>query len=451
MDIFNNREVAIGIWLLAFVAFAVSIKSVRQSIPSLWQTFLHPKILTPLFLMLVYVAAVVFVLFESGFWNTSQLKNTIFWTLSVAIVSMFRIPQISKDEAYFRILLKDNFKIIVILEFVIAFYTFSLLTELVIVPALTFLVTLQAVSETEHQYRQVSRLLANILTAIGCGLVLYAGFMIVLEPSSFFQAGTFSDFTLPIALTILFLPFLFALSLYAQYESLFARIHFLYVTDSERRRAKRTALFGIHIQTPLLKRWLRYVQLHRPREPDEFERSIRYVKTQMKNEKNPPQIPIDKGWSPYLASKFLSSLDLETGDYIQDGIDKNQWFSNSKYLDVSGGEIPNSIAYYVEGTEQCAIRLKLVANVNDIASVRTLRNRLLTAVEQLMAEALGCSLPSELSTAIKEDSSISMNVTGKKIDYVKVLWPSESGYELRFTLVTVHPMLTEASPEEYCL
>ena len=434
MEIFNNREIALGIWLFVFAAFAISIKSVRQALPSVWQAICHPKILTPIFLMLAYVSIVVFALYTADLWTVKQLKNTILWTFSVAIVSMFRIPQIADDEAYFRKALLNNFKIIAVLEFVIAFYTFSLLAELLIVPAVTFLVTLQAFSETEQKYRQVSRLLANLLMAIGCGLILYSGLMLVTEPVLFFQSGTFSDFALPIALTVLYLPFLFVLSLYAQYEVLFTRIQSLYQSNSERRRAKRAALFGLHFQISLLKRWLRYIQRHRPRELDEFRRSVHYVKTQAKNEKNPPPIPICKGWSPYLARKFLSALDLETGDYIQDGLDASQWYSSSNYLDVNGGPLPNNIAFYVEGDEQCATTLKLVANVNHVPSVQTLRIRFTAAVEQLLEKAIACAAPSELVSAINDEVAISIIVSGKKIEFVKESWPSLRGYELRFYL-----------------
>ena len=194
MDIFNNREIAVGIWLLAFATFAVSIRSVRQSLPSLWNAIYCRQILIPLFFMFTYVAIVVFVLYDADIWSTNELKNTILWTFSVAILSMFRIPQITDDETYFRTALKDNFKLIVILEFVVAFHTFSLLAELMIVPAVTLLVTLQAFSETDRRYKQVGQLLANLLAVFGCGLVLYAGLMLATEPSSFFKAGTLSDF-----------------------------------------------------------------------------------------------------------------------------------------------------------------------------------------------------------------------------------------------------------------
>ena len=448
MDIFNNREIAIGIWLLGFVAFSASFRSIRQSLHDIWRAIVCRQILALILLVLAYVAAAVLLLHEIGLWSTSQLKNTIFWTLSVAFVSMFRVPQIAEDESYFRNAIKDCFKIIAVLEFVIAFYTFSLFAELVIVPVVTFLVMLQAFSEAGQRDKRVSQVLSNVLAAFGCVLLLYACYMLAVEPHAFFQADTFSDFVLPIALTILFLPFLFAFSLYVQYETLFTRIQFLYKTDSERRRAKRAALLGLHVRTQLLKRWLRYVQRRRPHEADELRQSIRYVRTQAKNERNPPKIPICRGWSPYLAGNFLSSMGLETGDYFQDILDPDQWHSNSAYMDVGGGAIPNDMAYYIDGNEQCATRLKLVANVNDLGSARSLKVHFLKAIEELNAKALGGSVPSELLAAIRDEVPISVQIAGKRADFVKESWPSQRGHELRFCLGNdANPLLTEPSNE----
>ena len=301
-------------------------------------------------------------------------------------------------------------------------------------PAATLLVTLQAFSETERRFSQVSRLLANILTAFGCVLVLYAGYMLATVPRSFFHAGTLSDFALPIVLSVLFLRFLFVLTLYVHYETLFAKIKFLYQTESERARARRAALFGFHVRTRLIKRWLRYVQARRPREPDEFKRSVRYVKAQVQYERKPPEIPLCRGWSPYLAGKFLSQMGLSTGDYFHDRTNASRWRSSSKYLDVNGGPIPNTIAFYVEGDEQCVNRLQLVADVIDISSIKELRICFLEAVEQLLKEALGWSAPPELTAATNNEVPISMHVAGKTIEFVKESWPSQRGYELRFYL-----------------
>ena len=47
---------------------------------------------------------------------------------------MFRIPQIAEDKHYFSNAIKDNFKVFAVVEFIVAFYTFKLWVELLIIP-----------------------------------------------------------------------------------------------------------------------------------------------------------------------------------------------------------------------------------------------------------------------------------------------------------------------------
>ena len=118
MDIFNNREIALAIWLSVGIAFAASQPSVRDAFYGVWKAFFRRMILVPLGLMAVYIILIVLCLNETGLWDLGQLKNTILWSVLVAAVSMFRLPQIAEDEHYFRNALKDNFKVVAVLEFV---------------------------------------------------------------------------------------------------------------------------------------------------------------------------------------------------------------------------------------------------------------------------------------------------------------------------------------------
>ena len=139
MDIFNTREIAVGIWLLVFAVFVVSIRSIRESLPTLLNAFFEPKILTPIFLLLIYVVLIVFVLYETGIWSPFQLKNTTIWLFSVALpVDISNSSGLQRMNNFFQNKVKNSFKLVAVLEFVIAFYTFPLLVELMIVPVVTF-------------------------------------------------------------------------------------------------------------------------------------------------------------------------------------------------------------------------------------------------------------------------------------------------------------------------
>ena len=438
MSIFNNREIAIAIWLLvgivAGIAFALREKSVRQAFKRVWETLCQRLILVPLGLMVCYIAFMVFILHKIGFWDMCLLKNTVLWSISVATVSFFRIPQIAEDEHYVRNTIKDNFKLIAILEFVVTFYTFSLWTELLIIPIGTVLFTMQAYAETKEEFAPVEKLLSVLLGLFGGSLVAYAVYKLLTDFKGFAQPETLTDFSLPIVLSLLFSPFLFVLALYANYENAFLRLDFRIKDNALRRYTKRTILFGFHVRTGLLKRWLRNFGNRAPANQQELKASIEQVKNLAAREKHPIAVPLEQGWSPHYAHKFLINEELIPSDYHQGPSDDGQWFANSPYLEIGKSIFPNNIAYYLEGDEYIVQRLKLVANFNDPESTDETRQRFVKIAAQLFNKALHQEIPSDLQESMIAEDPSSCIVADKSIEFFREPWPSENGYSLRFII-----------------
>ena len=182
LDILNNREIAIGIWLFIAIVLASFSKSIRkifnESFPRLCKLFFSRWILIPLGFAAGYIVLVVLGLQKIGFWNSGLLKNTIFWCLSVPVVSMFRISETTGDKSYFQNAIKDIFKVVFILEFLIAFYTFPLWVELLTVPMATVLIMMQVVAETKEAYKPVEKLLSIALSLLGISLIIYVAYKI---------------------------------------------------------------------------------------------------------------------------------------------------------------------------------------------------------------------------------------------------------------------------------
>lgn len=440
MDIFNNREIALGFWLIAGILWAAFNASVRASFGDVWKAFCSPKILVPLGLMAAYITVLVFGLSEAGLWGWAQLKNTVLWSLSVAAVSLFRVPKIAEDEHYFWHAIRDNFKVIAVLEFVIAFYTLPLWAELLLVPIATILVGMQVVAQGKAEYAPARLLIDWLLTALGGGLVVFAGYKLVTDFGSFAQAGTLSDFALPIALTLLFLPFLYVLALYVSYENAFARLNLTFHEPPLRHYAKRTALFRFHVRAHLLRRWLRNIQMRTPGDRAALRASIAQVKELARRSKAPAAVPPEEGWSPYLAREFLSEDGLVPNDYHQDPIDDAAWFAASPYFEIGEAILPNNIAYYVEGDEHVARRLKLVVNFNDQETAKETRERFAGLAENLFHRALDKDPPEAVRASILQERPHSLAVDDKTILLTRDSWPSGRGYEMHF-IVQVRPSL----------
>lgn len=201
----------------------------------------------------VYLFGVFSLLKAIGLWTFVDIKDSIFWLFSVAFVLVFSLNK-AKDSKYFKEILIDTIKVIVILEFVINFYNFSLVTELIILPILIFVVMLQAVAGLDSKNAQVANLLTNLMTIFGLGLLIYSIYQMANGYSNFFKLGTLHSFILPIILTILFLPYLYCLSLYNIYESYFIRLDFMTIKKGKVKKVKKHIRRRAHININRLNR-----------------------------------------------------------------------------------------------------------------------------------------------------------------------------------------------------
>ena len=131
---FNTREIAVILWLGIFVLWALSQKSIRKSLLDVLKSLFQIKIFSVIIAAILYTGILVFILAQVGIWEWSLLKDTIYWFLCSALVLLMNTDKANQEKGFFIKILKDNLKIILILEFILAFYTFNLLVEIVLVP-----------------------------------------------------------------------------------------------------------------------------------------------------------------------------------------------------------------------------------------------------------------------------------------------------------------------------
>jgi hypothetical protein len=310
MDVFNNREIALAIWIAVLAVWVVTkgrkSPSLRKAFGNLINAFAARPILMSLGLMTAYIGFLVYGLYEVGLWDMGQLKNTIVWSASVAGASLFRISQIAEDRDYFRDTVKDNLKLVVFLEYIIGYFTLDLWIELLIVPFVVTIGGMHAIAKSDPKYRLVEKTLNGLLTLFGGFLIIHAVYGVITNFSSFARVETLTDFALPPVMTFLFLPFLFVVSLYVNYENAFAKVRFVIADPALRFYAKRRAIFAFHVRTGLLKRWARNLTISPPDNRQDVENGIREVKKIRVRERDPEAVPLERGWSPFKATAFLN-------------------------------------------------------------------------------------------------------------------------------------------------
>ena len=441
MSIFNNREIALAIWLLIAIIFIGSKQAVRASFLAVLKAFLNKHIVIPLFLLGGYISLGVIGLQSLGFWEVGQLKNTIFWSLSYAGTSMFRISKIENEEHYFRNSVKDQLKIIAAFEFIVTFYTFSLLTELIVIPLVISVAAMQAIAEDKKEHATTEKFLSGVLTLFGVCLVINAIYHLVNEFDGFTKLGTLQDFGIPIVLSILLVPFQFVLVIYTSYEIAFIRIANSIREPSLRSYAKRKSVLAFNIHINLLKRWLRNIANRTPTDKLELQSSIKQVKNLTLRKKTPAVVASTDGWSPYQARKFLISKNLTPGDYHQDAFDESAWFARTSYLEIGTGIFPNNIAYYIEGDELIARKLKLIVNFNDVESEAETTAQLTDITSELFRNAMAQEMPDMLIEKIHLKLPVVLKISGKKIALEIDSWPTKLGFSIKLTMHNIQDEL----------
>ena len=215
---FNNREIAIGVWLALVLLVMLHQKAIRLSLLRLLRTVLQVKIVVPLLSLLVYVSIIIALLSMIGLWSKVLLKDTVYWFVGVGLVLFGKSVEYKNFMREWNKLVKEQIGILVVLTFIMNSYTFSLPVELLLVPLAVAIVMITTVADMNKGFADIARLFGIIQAVLGW-LVLIAAFAKAINDyTAFATLKSIQRFFLPFALTVFAIPFMYALALYARYD-----------------------------------------------------------------------------------------------------------------------------------------------------------------------------------------------------------------------------------------
>lgn len=257
---FNNREIATAIWVLLFAVWALSKTEVRNSAGYVVRAFIHPKILVCLSLMTAYIAIILAILALIGVWHIGLTKATILWLCfsGFALVLAFANSNRDDNDNVFRKIFFDNFKAVILVEFLINTYTLSLVGELVVVLFVTFVILLDTFARTDDQYAQVARITGVLLVVTGFSFFAYAVSEAIGDYRTLRSLETLRSISLPPLLSITLAPFIYAVVLVSTYELVFLRLKLgPKKTTAVLRYARRRILLRFGLRVKILRAFLR--------------------------------------------------------------------------------------------------------------------------------------------------------------------------------------------------
>lgn len=233
LDLFNNREKAIIIWVLIVLVGALFHIGFRTSIFRVLGILFQKKIAVVLAAMLLYVSLLVLLFYKMRLWDVFLIKDTAFWILGVAFVLLLNADRATRDENYFKKIVLDNLKLILVLEFIVNLYVFSLWVEIILMPLLFVVIATGAVAEMKEEDISVKKVIDSILAILAVFLTIFALISILRDYQSFATIDNLRAFVLPPLLTLAYIPFLYLVALYMAYENLFVRLDIFWEKDKE--------------------------------------------------------------------------------------------------------------------------------------------------------------------------------------------------------------------------
>jgi hypothetical protein len=227
-DFLNSREDAMLLWATLILA-CVTYKG-----PSIWLSFfglarlMFASKLTLLFgSAAVYSVAVVLLAKNLGLWHMTALKETIYWFVGTGVILVGDATGATPDPGYFRRILRRALTFTIIIEFVVNLYVFPLIVEVPLVGLIFPFFGMQAVAQYEPKIdARNRRVIDGVLVALG--LFLLGSFVIsaLFDLDRLLTREMAERFFMVPALTLTFIPFLYAVAWYCRRELENLRRHF---------------------------------------------------------------------------------------------------------------------------------------------------------------------------------------------------------------------------------
>ncbi len=241
--LFNSREIAVGLWLVALILFAASKKVVRSSFADVLQALFTLKIIIPLLLSFIPSVLVVWLLASLNLWDLSVLKETIYWVIGTGIIMFGKFNGVKDLKSLYTQTAKETLALVVLLEFIIWLYVFPLWAELLLVPFVTFIILLATVAKSMNTegIELTRKVLSGTQVFIGLLILLFAFIGFAKSPATLFTFQNLELFLLPLVLSLTYVPSVYFIALYSKYELVFNRINYPMKLNRKGKRAIKLA------------------------------------------------------------------------------------------------------------------------------------------------------------------------------------------------------------------
>jgi hypothetical protein len=245
---FNDREIAMFIWTGIILAWLIPKPGIPQAIGGVLRALVQPVILGFLLSFAAYVAALVWLADRCSLWGPELINETIYWFLLSGLVLFGGVTRVFKEDDFFSRAARRTLTLSIVAEVIVNLVVMPLWIELFLVPLISLVVVMQVIAEAQEEHAQLKSFLGWVSAVIGFALLAYVGISLAGDPSQFDALYYAQLVALPVWLTLISLPFIYLVGLYAAYDQAFRRMSFVADNSGAARRAKMIMLRRFHLR-----------------------------------------------------------------------------------------------------------------------------------------------------------------------------------------------------------
>ena len=236
----NNREIAILLWLSVLLVGMLIIPSTRNPLFGVLRAAMQKYVLITFASIFIYFIIVVLLLNQFHFWKWTYIKDMVIWLILDGVMSSVTVVSLEADKSFYKKILLDNFKLVVLPLFFLNIFVFSLIGELFLIPFIAFLGGLLVVSKNDKKNKPAHDLLVVIEIIVMGVIVLNSAFNAISDFNKIGNIDTLISFLTPIVLTLCFIPLLYLLNIWSAYSQLFVYLKSNTIADKRlKEKAKR--------------------------------------------------------------------------------------------------------------------------------------------------------------------------------------------------------------------
>lgn len=222
----TSREWASIIWSIILLFYMITKKEIRSSLYNLIETFFDSKLRVLWIVYISYIIGITLLFSLLPLWKNAFIKDIILWAMFSGLIYLINAISREADENYIKKIVKDNFKIFIVFEFIMSTFTFNIFVELLIIPITTIIFAINFISERNLEYQNLYKLTNYLLATIGFIFIYKTIEVGISEYQQLNILDALISFLIPIIYLILTLPLIYNISLYSKYELLFLRMSF---------------------------------------------------------------------------------------------------------------------------------------------------------------------------------------------------------------------------------